>query len=220
VRAPAVAPTRPALGGIKPLRSRQITLRLVALVVLAALGLVARFTDVLHGADPVLPPLDDVAQVAPGVLRAGPASETELMLLRDSLHVRGVVAIGEPTVEERAVEQSLGMQLLTLDINDSDPPSPQQIDQLVRFVHANTQGGTVFLHDDDGNGPVLVVVAAVVQLVEHMPLPDVLAQMSPQQRAALSPAQNLALQNLATALQAGGLPTAPAVPPHQETPSP
>jgi hypothetical protein len=226
-----IVPTRAALGGTRPLRRRQTVLRLVVLAVAGVLGLVARFTGVLHGADPVLPPLEGVAQVAPQVLRAGTASETELMLLRESLDVRGVVAVGTPTVEEQAVTRSLGMKLLTLDLNDADAPSPEQIDKLVRFVHATTQdGGAVFLHDDDGNGPVLVV-AGIVQLVDRVPLSAVLAQLSPQQRVALSPAQNLALRNVAAALERGSLPTATttaattsatatAVPSHQEIPSP
>jgi hypothetical protein len=199
---------RAALGGVEPLHRRQVVLRVVVVLVVLGLGLLVRSSGVLHNGDPLLPPLDGAAQVVPGVLRAGPATETELMLMRDSFHVRGVVAIGDLTVEEVAVTKALGMQLLTIEISDVDAPSPQQVVELVRFVRANTQGdGTVYLHDGDGSGPVLVT-AAIVQLTEQVPLADVLARLTPQERAALTPAQNLALQDVAAAL-AGGIPSGP-----------
>jgi hypothetical protein len=200
---------RAALGGVEPLRRRQVVLRVVVVLVVLGLGLLARSSGVLHNGDPLLPPLDGAAQVVPGVLRAGPATETELMLMRDSFHVRGVVAIGDLAVEEVAVTKALGMQLLTIEIADVDAPSPQQVVELLRFVRANTQGGngSVYLHDGDGSGPVLVT-AAIVQLAEQIPLADVLARLTPQERAALTPAQNLALQDVAAAL-AGGLPSGP-----------
>ncbi|HEY6422182.1 MAG TPA: hypothetical protein VIY28_02820 [Pseudonocardiaceae bacterium] len=205
-------PVTAALGGVEPLPHRQVVLRVVVVLVVLVLGLLVRFSGVLHKADPALPPLDGAAQVMPGVLRAGPASETELMLMRDSFHVSGVVAIGDVTVEERAVTKALGMQLMTIEIADVDAPSAQHVVELVRFVRSNTENGhgAVYLHDGDGSGPVLVT-AAMVQLVEGMPLADVLARLTPQERAALGPAQNQALQDAAAALTGDGLPTGPYV---------
>jgi hypothetical protein len=202
--------TRAALGGIEPLSRRRIVLRVVVLAVVVVLGLLARSSGVLHQADPVLPPLDGAAQVLPGVLRAGPATETELMLMRDSFDVRAVVAIGDRTVEEIAVTRALGINLHTIEIADVDAPSPQQVVELVRFVRATTDEGrgVVYLHDGDGSGPVLVT-AAIVQLAEQVPLAEVLARFTPQEQAALSPAQNLALQDLAAALTGSGVPSGP-----------
>ncbi len=199
-----------ALGGTGALPRRQVVLRVLVVLVVLALGLLVRSSGALHSPDPQLPPLDGAARVDPSVLRAGPATETELMLLRDSFHVRGVVVVGDVTVEERAVTRSLGVGLLTIEISDVDAPSPRQVTELIRFVRATTADGegTVFLHDDDGSGPVLVT-AAIVQLVDRVPLTDVLARLTTAERAAISPAQNLALQGVAAAVAGGGPATDP-----------
>jgi hypothetical protein len=199
-----------ALAGITPLPRRQVVLRVVVVAVVLLLGLLARSSGALHKADPVLPPLDWAAQVVPGVLRAGPATETELMLMRDSFDVQGVVAVGDVTVEERAVTKALGIRLLTVEISDVQAPTPQQVLDLVQFVRTTIDGGhgTVYLHDGDGTGPV-VVTAAIVQLVEKVPLTDVLSRMTPPERAGLTPAQNFCLQDLAAALAGSGLPSGP-----------
>lgn len=200
---------RAALGGIEPLTRRRMAVRVGLVLLVLALGLVVRSSGLLHHGDPVLPPLDGAAQVVPGVVRAGHATETELMLMRDSFHVRGVVGIGDFPIEEVAVTKSLGMRLMTIEIADVDAPSPEQAVELVRFVHDVTdEEGAVFLHDDDGTGPVLVS-AAIVQLAEGMSLAAVLDGMSPLERAALTPAQKLALQNVSAALTADGPPTGP-----------
>ena len=202
--------TAAALGGITALPRRQVVLRVAVVLVVLVLGLLTRTSGLLHGPDPQLPPLDGVARVEPGVVRAGPATETELMLLRDSFHVRGVVAVGDVTVEEQAVTRSLGVGLLTIEISDDDAPTPRQVTELVRFVRATTADGTgsAFLHDADGNGPVLVT-AAIVQLADRMPLADVLARLTPGERAAISPAQIQALQEVAAAVDGSGPPTDP-----------
>jgi hypothetical protein len=199
---------RAALGGVRALPPRRVVVRAVIVLVVLALGLLVRTSGALHGPDPQLPPLDGAARVEPGVLRAGAATETELMLLRDSFDVRGVVAVGDVTVEERAVTRSLGVHLLTIEISDVDAPSPQQVAELLRFVRATAAEGTVFLHDADGSGPVLAV-AALVALADRMPLADVLARMTPAERAAISPAQVRVLHEVAAAVAGTGPPIDP-----------
>ena len=201
---------RAALGGIAPLRRRQIVLRVVVVLVVAVLGLLVRSSGLLHKADPVLPPLDWAAQVAPGVMRAGPATETELMLMRDSFHVRGVIAIGDHTVEELAVTRSLGMRLLTIETDDVEAPTPQQVLDVVRFVRVITEDehGVVYMHDGDGTGAVLIM-AAIVQVSEGVPAADVLGRLSPLERRALSPAQQVCLQDVAAALTGSAPPNNP-----------
>jgi hypothetical protein len=81
-----------------------------------------------------MPPMAGATLVAPGVIRAGPPQETELLLLRDSFRIRTVVAIGDVPAEEQAVTTSLGMQLHAIPVAPAVAPTDQQVRTVVEAV--------------------------------------------------------------------------------------
>ncbi|MFC5993593.1 hypothetical protein ACFQE5_05105 [Pseudonocardia hispaniensis] len=198
----APLPDTPALGTTAPLGRRRVLARAAVLVGLLVVAMVVRATGVLHpdpGADG-LPPLPGAAHVLPGLLRAGAPTETDLVLLRDTFDVRGVVVIGSASVEEQAVVPALGMRLLQLEVAEGAAPSAEQVRRLDEFVRSVRAAGpgVVFMHDESGTGPV-VATAAMVQLVAGRPLSEVLAGLSAAEKEGLSAAQNQALQDIAGA---------------------
>ncbi|GEL17314.1 hypothetical protein [Pseudonocardia asaccharolytica] len=203
----APLPDTPALGAVAPLGRRRVLARAGLLLGLLVLAMLVRATGVLHpdpGPD-ALPPLPAAAKVVPGLLRAGAPTETDLVLLRDTFAVRGVVVIGAASVEEQAVVPALGMRLLQLDVAEGAAPTAAQVQQLDAFVRSvRAEGpGVVFMHDASGTGPV-VVAAAMEQLVAGRPLPEVLAGLSAAELDGLSAAQLQALRDAARAAPAAG----------------
>ncbi|MEN3302806.1 hypothetical protein [Pseudonocardia sp.] len=193
-------PATAALGRVARLPGRRIAIRAAILVLLLAAALVVRGTGVLHPAqDRTVPPLPAAAVVVPGVFRSATPTETELVLLRDTFAVEGVVSVGAPSVEEQAVVPALGMRLLRLDVADGAAPTAAQVLALRDFLGSVPAPGTVILHDATGDGPVLVT-AAMVQLVQDRPLGAVPAGLSPAETEALSAAQRQSLTDAAAAL--------------------
>jgi hypothetical protein len=179
-------------------------LRLCVLAAVAVLALGVRSSGLLRP-DPSgyqLPPLPAAARVAPGLLRGGQPAELDLVLLRDDFGVRGVVDVDGPSAEERAVTVGLGMRPVEVTVGDEVAPSPQQLLELVRFVRSETVAatdgriGTVYLHDTTGTGPVLVVSAALL-LLDRVPLADVRSRFPAEGPDAFTPAQSLALEQIA-----------------------
>jgi hypothetical protein len=190
--------TEPALGPLPALGRRSVLARLGMVAALLAAALAVRATGVLHPDTPgALPPLPAVATVLPGVIRSGPPTETDLVMLRDTYAVRQVVVVGEPSVEEQAVLPALGLGLYRLDVAPDAAPSPQQLNDLRGLVRS--VGGRVVLHDDSGTGPV-VVTAAALELAAGVRLDAVLADIGPAATQALRPAQLQALHDIAAAV--------------------
>ncbi|MCU1631108.1 MAG: hypothetical protein JWP64_6057 [Pseudonocardia sp.] len=193
-------PASAALGRVSRLPGRTIAIRATILVLLLAAALVARGTGVLHPAqDQTVPPLPAAAVVVPGVFRSATPTETELVLLRDTFAVRGVVSVGAASVEEQAVVPALGMRLLRLDVVEGAAPTAAQVLALRNFLRTVPAPDTVLLHDATGDGPVLVT-AAMVQLVRGRPLDAVPEGLSPAETEALSDAQRQSLTDAAAAL--------------------
>ena len=100
----------PAIGPVE-WRGPRRTAALLAVVVTVALALLAvRASGVLREESP-LPPLPEVAAVAPGIVRGAEPTDADLQRLRDDYDVRAVVAVGGSSVEAQAATQALGMAL-------------------------------------------------------------------------------------------------------------
>jgi hypothetical protein len=196
-------PDTPAIGAVASLSRRTLWVRWGVLVGIAVLALVVRGSGVLSSppADPTLPPMPGAAKVVPGLIRAGVPSEDEMVQLRDTLNVRVIVGLGAVSVEERAAAGGLGLQVVNYPLAEEAAPTAEQVNELTALVAAMTAdgGGTVYLHGttDSGAAPTM---AALVQLTGGTPLPEVTAALGDSDRAALSPAQQQALQDAATAL--------------------
>ena len=188
----------PALGPLPALGRRAVLLRITVVVCLLAVAVLARNSGAIReDADSTVPPIPGAAQVLPGVLRGAAPSDAELVRLRDSYQVRAVVAVGGASIEERAVIRSLDLEVLELDLPDDAPPEPGAVLELTRFVRAE-QGRTVYVHDSGGGAsPALVTAAASLQVLDGVPVPDVLGGLTPEERAVLGPLQVAALDAMA-----------------------
>ena len=203
-------PCPAALGTVARLRRRRVIGRILLLTTLLTVALAVRATGLLSPPAPLLPPMAGATLVAPGVIRAGPPQETELLLLRDSFRIRTVVAIGDVPAEEQAVTASLGMQLHAIPVAPAVAPTDQQVRTVVDVVRSTAAGGqgSVYLHDtaDDGRS---VAMAAMLQLVDRVPLDEVLRRMPPDHQLKLSAAQLQALRDAAAAISGPGTPNVP-----------
>ncbi|MEJ2870567.1 hypothetical protein WCD74_22570 [Actinomycetospora sp. OC33-EN08] len=182
----------PALGVVARPPRRTMLLRFAVLAALAVLVLVVKASGVLSSPPPEAPPMPGGAVVVPGMVRATAPGESDLVLLRDSLGVRTVVAVGRASAEEQATAQALGLRLVELGVRDG-VPTPAQLDTVLGLP------GPVFLHDDTGDGPV-VVLAGMVQLVRGVPAADVAARFTPAEAAKLTPEQRRALAAVSDAV--------------------
>ena len=196
-------PDTPAIGAVASLSRRTLLIRWAVLIGLVTLALLVRGSGVLSSppADPTLPPMPGAAKVVPGLIRAGVPSEDEMVQLRDTLNVRVIVSLGAVSVEERAAAGGLGLQVVNYSLAEEAAPTVEQVNELTDLVTATTADGnkTVYLHGttDSGAAPTM---AALVQLAGGSPLQEVTAALGDTDRAALSPAQNQALQDAAAAL--------------------
>jgi hypothetical protein len=197
----------PALGPLRGLPRRSVLVRLGTVAALLAVALAVRASGVLHpDTSTALPPLPAVAAVVPGVVRSATPAETDLVQLRNTYAVHTIVSVVPPSVAEQAVVAALGMALVRLDVAPGDAPTAGQVRELRRIVDAG--GGRVVLHDDTGDGPVLVTAAAL-QLAVGLPLDRVLADLDPAAASVLTPVQRRALTDIAAAV---GGPADPANP--------
>ena len=200
----SLAPGTPAFGACEPLGWRRSTAVVLVLAALLGFALFVRASGAMRTGptDTSLPPLLAVATVAPGVLRGGEPSDIELLRLRDTYGVRGVVDVDRMDVEEKAVTAGLGLRTLQLTVTDGQPPTAEEILRLVRFLRStaatqpgNDGSGVVYIHDFDGRGPVLVVTA-MLQIMRGVPLSTVLDGLRAGDSRGLSAAQLRALHEV------------------------
>jgi hypothetical protein len=203
----------PALGPLPALGRPAVLLRVTIVVCLLAVAVLARNSGALRAeaVDSVVPPMPAAAQVLPGVLRGAAPSDVELTQLRDSYGVRALVAVAGASIEERAVVRSLDLELLELDVIDEAPPGPEPMLELVRLVRSTTEvpGHAVYVHDASGRGPDLITAAAMLQVLDGVPPPAVLAGLAPEERAVLGPAHLAALDAVAAVADGTAAPDNP-----------
>jgi O-antigen/teichoic acid export membrane protein len=215
-RAPSVylsrgARQRPSIGSVSRIPRRSALARLGLLAALPVAGLAARVSGVLGHHVSTLPALPDVAVVQPGVIRSGQPEEPDFVRIRDDYGVRAVVSIDGRNdfilsdIEEQAVVQNLGMGYLQLNVPDGAAPTVMQVyavAELIRTTRPATHvpQNLILLHDQTGRGPV-VLLAAMVQILDHRPLGSVLDGLPA--GVAFSPQQNGFLRQLADGIQNG-----------------
>lgn len=197
----------PAFGHVGRLGTGAVLVRVAIIIGVLAVALLAKTSGVLSSdsGDPTLPPMPGAAKVVPGLVRAGVPNAEEMALLRDSLNVRVIAATGSATAEERATAKALGLRMAPFPLPADAAPSAEQVRTLVGLVHG---GAVVFLHgtDDAGATPTM---SAMVQLVTGVSLPAALGGLTPEERAAMSPAQNQALQDVSAVMSGTAPPTSP-----------
>jgi hypothetical protein len=128
--------------------------------------------------------------------------DLDLVRLLDGYGVHGVVDVDVMDVEDQAVGRGLGLRTLQLHIVDNKPPSVDDILSMVQFVRSTVVirpdgrvANVVYMHDETGRGPV-VVVAAMLQLLRGVGLPTVLRQLSTDKAGQISAEQLLALRDV------------------------
>ena len=193
----------PAIGPVE-WRGPRRTAALLAVVVTVALALLAvRASGVLREESP-LPPLPEVAAVAPGIVRGAEPTDADLQRLRDDYDVRAVVAVGGSSVEAQAAAQALGMALHDVAVDPTtEVPPADAVSALVEFLHRTApdrgrDDGLVYVYDVTGTGPV-VVTTLMLALLDGQPLASALDALAPDVRSALTPAARTALAQVAAA---------------------
>lgn len=201
---PATSADRPpAVGPVQSMEWRRVVAVLVTVAVVMVLLLVVRASGVLR-AEGTLPPLPEITQVAPGIVRGARPKDADLQRLRNDYGVRGIVAVGSASIETQASTQYLGIPLHEVILDAATgSPSADQLATLVRFFalidpDRGQTGGFVYLYDGSGLGPV-VVTTLMLQLLDGAQLPAALAELDPTVRAALTPPQLVALDQVAAA---------------------
>jgi hypothetical protein len=199
---PSVRPV-PAIGPVE-WRGPRRTAALLAVVMTMALALLGvRASGVLHEESP-LPPLPEVAAVAPGILRGAEPTDADLQRLRDKYDLRAVVAVGGSSVEAQAAAQALGIALHDVAVDPiTEVPPPDAVAALVQFLHRTVpnrgrDGGLVYVYDVTGTGPV-IVTTLMLALLDGQPLASALDPLAPDVRTALTPAARTALAQVAAA---------------------
>jgi hypothetical protein len=193
-----------------PLGRRAVLLRITVVVCLLAVAVLARNSGALReDASSTVPPMPGAAQVLPGVLRGAAPSDAELAQLRDSYRVRAIVAVGGASIEERAVIRSLDLELFEVDLPDDAPPEPGAVLELARFVRDKAQGQTVYVHDSGGDSRALITAASSLQVLDGVPVPNVLGGLAPEERAVLGPRQIAVLDAMASVADGSAAPDNP-----------
>jgi hypothetical protein len=204
LRRPRHLPDTPAFGACTPSGWRWRVAVLVVLSLVLGVALSIRVSGVLRPAasDSTLPPLQEIATVAPGLLRGGQPSDVEILRLRDVYGVRAVVDVDGMDVEEQAVTRSLGLRTLQLTVADGRAPTGRDMLRLVRFLRSTVATrpgvsgtGLVYMHDVDGRGPVRIV-SAMLQVLRGDPLSTVLHDLQTGSTASVTGAEMHALSEV------------------------
>jgi hypothetical protein len=183
-------------------RTLCIIFPLICALLIRSLGLISPSPD-----DSPLPGLPDSVEVTHGLIRGGQPQELDLVGMHDNYGVRWLVDLEPADVQEEAVARQLGLNLLQLDVADG-VPTASQMKKLVGYLATTaaatgrSRGSTevVYMHDQSGCGPVLVV-SAVLELLRREMLSDVVAKFSPAERSCLTAKEIAALQDVAAATQ-------------------
>ncbi|WP_250007257.1 glycosyltransferase family 39 protein [Actinoplanes sp. M2I2] len=211
---PAPSPTpgttrSPALGELVPVSRRATLVRAGALTALLAAALVVRAGGFLHEEPSTVPALPQAAAIAPGVVRTGQPAEADLVRLHDDYGVRGIIAIDgrdDSTLsddEEEAAAESVGIQFLSLTSPEGAALSAGQVSAVASLLHRTRSTGPpspnlVLLHDRTGDGPV-VLLGAAVRILGREDAGEVLAS-TPE----LTAAERRSLADLAAAVKGNG----------------
>ena len=148
-----------ALGTGRPLRLRT-RLGLVVLVVAVGGALLGARTALREPSD--LPPLPGAARPGPGLMTGARPAGSDLPTLQQSYGVTAIVDLGATSIEEQAVAAELALPRLAVPVT-GDCPDAAGLARAAAFVAAHSgDGGTVYVHDDDGgSGPAACTGAAL-----------------------------------------------------------
>lgn len=199
--AAATRATEPAIGGGGAVAGRALAIRVAVVVacVLVLLGL----KIVIAGTKPAassLPPIRGAARVSAHLLRGGRPTDVDLLNMSRQNHVAAVVDVSGANIAERASTSYLGLRYLESPLPELGAPTLVQLVQVADFVRqTDTQGSTVYLHDDGGTGQA-VTTTEMLLVLRGSSLAAVRAGRTAAEQGSLSAAEILALNQLAAAL--------------------
>jgi hypothetical protein len=203
------APVRgnPAIGADGRLPRRILIRRYaLALVLILALGLgKILIANKAISTISLIPP-DRV--VTSGLLIGAAPADTDLEDFAADFSVDAVVNVGSPSVAEQVTTASLHQAYLYLAMPVGAAPTRTQLRPLAGFMRRYTKRGSwVYLHDDTG-GPQAVTTVAMLLLLRGQTWAAVVNQITPAGLRSLDARQQLAVNQLISALHQAG-PKAP-----------